>query len=291
MIAPVIDFDLFVSWENVEVFMQLEDADVGTRVIEMQVAHLASPEPLSNHVHYIAALSEWAADFLHEQHPDFPREKIVVFPNGVDLKSFPEADEAREMFPARQFIYSSSPDRGLHHLLRMWPKIYEKYTLEDGTTPSLHVCYGIENFVNGSRWSHKSDADRALTITELIDQPGVVYHGKVGQDKLHTLMSHCDALLYPCDTMSHTETGCITIVEALAAGIEVVTTEADCLKSEFGHMTRQVPLPLDYEDYIDAVDDVISGDFVVDKPDRDNFLLTRDWGFIASDWTDWAESL
>lgn len=289
-IAPVLGLDVFVSWENVEVFAQLGEANVGTRVVEMQVAHLQSSVPVQDHVHYIAALSEWAADFLHKQHPLFARERIVVFPNGVDLNRFVGLPEKKADAPPT-FIYSSSPDRGLHHLLNMWPMITE--SLKDYSTrePVLHVCYGIENFVEHSRWSHKSDAPRALQIERGITQDGVVYHGKIGQDELAKLMTQSDALLYPCDTMSHTETGCITIVEALAAGIEVVTTECDCLKTEFGELTNQSPLPLDYEDFIERILDVMSGDFVLDDDDRHNFVFSRQWHVIADQWTDWFKTL
>lgn len=289
-IAPVLDLDMFVSWENAEVLAQLEGAKVGVRVIEMQVAHLQSSVPLESCTDYIAVLSEWAGDFLHEQHPNFPRENIVVFPNGVDLDRFTEKRTMIADDEPPTFIYSSSPDRGLHHLLNMWPDI--RYALADYSdqTPVLHVCYGVENFV-GQKWTHGPAAIRALEIEEGINQEGVIYHGKVGQDELATLMINSDALLYPCDTMSHTETGCITIVEALAAGTDVVTTNCDCLGSEFGHITNQSPLPLSYGDFIDRVVSVMVGDFIVDEDDRAEFVYYRDWEYISGQWTKWLDRL
>lgn len=290
-IAPVLDLDMFVSWENAEVLAQLGGAKVGVRVIEMQVAHLQSSVPLESCTDYIAVLSEWAGDFLHEQHPNFPRENIVVFPNGVDLDRFTEKRTMIADDEPPTFIYSSSPDRGLHHLLNMWPDI--RYALADYSdqTPVLHVCYGVENFLQHSRWSHKCDGPRALQIESGMNQKGVQYHGKIGQDKLADLMINSDALLYPCDTMSHTETGCITIVEALAAHTEVVTTNCDCLGSEFGHLTHQSPMPLDYEDYIEKVVDAMTGEFICDYDDREKFILSRGWDNISYDWIDWLGNL
>jgi hypothetical protein len=43
-----------------------------------------------------------------------------------------------------KMLYASSPDRGLEHLLRMWPQIKEKIPGAE-----LHFCYGWNMFDKG----------------------------------------------------------------------------------------------------------------------------------------------
>lgn len=214
-VLPQIDPDLFISWENMDVIAALRDAGYeGTCAIEMQVAHLdAAPEDLLL-VDKICALSPWAKRFLEHQHPTFPADNIVVLPNGITMEhTFHDhviKDGSDDWdFDAANFIYSSSPDRGLHHLLTMWPEIQEMVQQRSGKKAKLHICYGLENFVGNSRWSHREDGRRALMIEDLIEQDGVVYHGRISQDVLRLYQQRCDAMLYPCDTLQPTETGCL----------------------------------------------------------------------------------
>lgn len=300
--ACALELDLFVSWENTQVLEELREQGFdGITAIEMQVAHLHSDAPVSSVADYVCVLSQWAADFFVEQHPDC-HDIMVVFPNGIDAERFKiAAAHSVKSDPIADgsdfhFIYSSSPDRGLHHLLAMWPEIQNRITDEYQTGAHLHVCYGAENFVQNSMWSHREDALRALTIKETMDQPGVIYHGKIGQDELAALMVDCDLMLYPCDTMSPTETGCISICEALAAGTPVVTTDCDCIGPDYGHVTTQIRLPFaagtygigvadGYERFIDKIIDTLNPeDYMAQVEIGLEFVERRFWSTIAPNW-------
>jgi glycosyltransferase involved in cell wall biosynthesis len=219
-----------------------------------------------------------------------PEERVLVLPNGAYMSRFKDAIEvpesvSEEWADAYNFIYSSSPDRGLHHVLKLWPHIRDMMMGETGAECYLHVCYGIENFVGNSRWSHREDGNRALTIEELIGQDGIIYHGKIGQDALAALMLNCDLMLYPADTMSPTETGCISIVEALAAGCNVVTTDCDCIGPDYAHVTAQTPLPFDDRKYLALILDALDPeDYEAVAEAGREFALTRDWPVIAEQW-------
>lgn len=287
-VTEAVQPDLFVSWENVEVLKALENYH-GIRAIEMQVAHLNSDVPVADVTDYVCVLSEWAGDFFRTCH-DIEPERVKVFPNGVLMDRFENLSQPVAQIPGTEdkynFIYSSSPDRGLHHLLRMWPQIQDMMGSEFGNYAQLHVCYGVENFVNASRWSHREDGIRALDIERLLDQEGIIYHGKIGQDKLAALMAECDLMLYPADTMSPTETGCISIVEALASGTPVVTTDCDCIGPDYAHITTQTPLPLlSYDGYIAALLDTLDPeDYQARVEAGIEFAYTRDWSVIAQQW-------
>lgn len=295
-IVEAVQPDIFISWENVEVLKALENYG-GITGIEMQVAHLESDGPVSEVADYIFVLSEWAKYFLLSQHPDMPAERVIVLANGAYMSRFKDEVPVPEIFRKEwnsdfHFIYSSSPDRGLHHLLKLWPQIQDLVMSHFETECHLHICYGVENFVAHSRWSHREDANRALAIEEGLKHTGVIYHGKIGQDALSALMLNCDLMLYPADTMSPTETGCISIVEALAAGCPVVTTDCDCIGPDYHEVTTQVPLPWNEKDFLEAIIDALDPeDYQARVEAGREFALTRDWPVIAAQWIEEISSI
>lgn len=294
-ITEAVQPDVFISWENAEILRALTNYG-GITGIEMQVAHLEVYEGgVSEVADFVFVLSEWAKMFLLSQHEDMPAERVIVLPNGAYMTRFKDDVQPPahlETFTSDfHFIYSSSPDRGLHHLLKMWPQIQDMVMSHFGTECHLHICYGVENFVAHSRWSHREDANRALSIEEGLRQPGIIYHGKIGQEALAALMMSCDLMLYPADTMSPTETGCISIVEALAAGCPVVTTDCDCIGPDYSEVTVQVPLPWNEKGYLEAILDALDPEDYQQRVEVGReFALTRDWPVIAAQWSSFFDT-
>jgi glycosyltransferase involved in cell wall biosynthesis len=285
----VADFgcDVLVSWEEPRVF-DVDDIVNNTKlkVIEMQVANLThGTRDSDDRIDAYAVLSEWAGKFLLEQDAGVDPDKLVVFPNGVDLNRYDNSPRNYDL-DIKQFYYSSSPDRGLNHLLKMWPDIRSEFP-----NSVLHVCYGIEHWANTQKWSHMKTAEMALDVIDGIKLPGVMYHGKVGQDYLAEIQMQCDALLYPCDPIQPTETGCITIVEAGASFSPAVTTSADCLESEFRDYTVMNDLPLDYDSYIESLTRLMSSDKLYEWHQTAGRSLAekRSWGKIAAQWVNYFE--
>lgn len=280
--------DVLVSWEEPRLMDDQFVENVGLAIIEMQVAHLDTKPEYDRNTDVYAVLSDWAGGFLAKQSEDIDERKLKVFPNGVNLRRF---TEARAGYPidARQdpskypweFYYSSSPDRGLNHLLNCWPLLLDRFP-----NAVLHVAYGIEKWVGSTQWSHNMQSEAALDIAEGIKQDGVIYHGKIGQDELAQLQISCHALLYPCDPMSPTETGCITVVEAGAACSPAIITDADCLGAEFSDSAEVTRLPFDPDGYVATISDVMK------DPDRYTALQNaglelareRSWPLIAEMW-------
>jgi glycosyltransferase involved in cell wall biosynthesis len=223
------------------------------------------------------AVSPWHADFLSMQSENI--RAIEVMRNCI----FPEKYGTKECAPFGEpnFLYASSPDRGLVHLLRNWPKFREAFP---GCV--LSVAYGVEDYVERAAWAHSQSGEEAVDIAHLINQEGIDYYGRIHPDRLALLHDQSDFLLYPCDPSSPTETGCITILEALASGNVVVTTDADCLPSEFSEVAVICSLPFDIDQYIKAVDVLWKNEeaYIAMQKAGHDFAEARDWRSMANAW-------
>lgn len=175
-------------------------------------------EPGIQELNKIFVLSQWHRERL----PRLPDEKFYITANGINLKQFPKPEKVIG-YPRdpHRMIYTSSYDRGLEHLLRMWPQIRQEVP-----DANLHVFYGWNLFDkfysdNPERMQWKK------TINELLAQPGISHHGRVGQEKIieETLKSAIWA--YPTH---FGEISCISAMKAQAAGAVPVVINYAALK-------------------------------------------------------------
>jgi glycosyltransferase involved in cell wall biosynthesis len=282
----VFPYDMVVVVEDPRPFADdgVREAQVGAvKLCHFQVAHvdeerLAHREPDD---FVISALSPWHVDFLASQGLTG---ESVVNPNGVSMDLYRDAASARQRGP--RFHYTSSPDRGLDHLLDVWPLVRAEIPKAE-----LVIAYGLERVLAAYRYSHNREGEMASRVRSLLQTPGVVYVGKVGQSDLAQLHMTSTALLYPCDTMQPTETGCITVIEAMAAHAAVVTTDCDCLGSEFADSALMHELPVDPQQFAASAvalyfDDALRDLYVERGAEK---VKTRDWKDIAEGWIAFAQ--
>ncbi len=280
-------WDVAIAWECASTF---EDhrilKNVKLKICEMQVCHFSPVEmqATADYCDYTAALSPWHKEFLLHQGLEMDDEEVVVLPNGVDITKYPkEINYRMEFGDSPSFVYSSSPDRGLWHILEIWPQLKEDFP---GAT--LKVGYGAMNWINHNKWSHGRAGEMAVEIERLVKQPGVTDIGKIGQSELAELQLESDAWLYPLDAMSATESGCITAIENAAAGNPIITTNCDCMAGEFGRVGRIVNMPFDADEYYRAVKDVLTDpEYYTQLAVKGRkFAEGRDWPLIAAKWVD-----
>lgn len=275
-------FDVVIAWECPSIFSKERVRENARLTItEMQCADLqhSQVEHAIKHSDYIAPLSNWHKEYLKSVGLGYEDKELIVFPNGVDVSRYDFAPKFAKK-PWR-FIYSSSPDRGLWHLLKCWPEI-RKLDQE----AELVITYGVQKWVNSAKWSHNRPAEMAVEIERLMKQEGVVDFGKVGQRQLSKLQKSAVAWLYPLDSIAPTETGCITAIENMAAGNPVITTDCDCMEDEFSASGIILPLPFDKDEFVGAVEFILSNENAYDTLQQQGFELaqSRDWRKIARQW-------
>jgi len=106
--------------------------------------------------------------------------------------------------------WQSSYDRGIQHLLRMWPEIKAKYP--DAT---LDIAYGWGLFA--TRFADNPERLAWMeTMNRLMTQDGITNHNKVGREKLAELRRKCGIWAYPTD---FDEINCMGALECQADGV------------------------------------------------------------------------
>jgi glycosyltransferase involved in cell wall biosynthesis len=277
-------YDAVVAWECPSVFASekvMKKQKV--RLVHMQVAHFnpGEEEAAEKHATGVVALSEWHKEFL--VHSGLNHPNLYVRPNGIDLSNYPPIWNKSDL---PSFVYSSSPDRGLWHLLKMWREI----RLEFKDT-SLVVAYGVSDYIEKNKWLHSRVGEMSLEIEYLLKQPGIMNVGRIGQKALARYQMDATAFLYPCDPIGPTETGCITAIENMAAGNPCIMTDADCLEDEFGQVAMIHSLPLDYNEYIGSLIEILHDPFRYERMMEEGraFAETRDWKVIAPSWLELFE--
>ncbi len=276
-----------IAWECPQIFADERVVERNPiRLVEMQCAHVGVPDPLdfdavAEFATGVVGLSPWHVDFMAHTGVEA---NFYVLPNGVDLKHYPWDPRSRQH--ERKFFYSSSPDRGLEHMLEVWPMILKRWPEAE-----LNIAYGLQRWVAPQIWSHRKQAEVAIKIIELLKLPGVNDVGKLSERELADLQCASTMLTYPCDTIGPTETGCITVIEAMAAGAPAAITDCDCLGEEFGEVTIGVTLPFDSYGYMDSIERVLEDEKVyTDLRERGReFAEGRQWCLIAPKWIELFE--
>ncbi len=209
--------DVFISWRNPALF---EYMDVNAKQRYVWVHDMMQAGEFTE--------ARWSKCdkimFLSKAHrdayPHVPEEKVLYTANGIDIEMLLENSKDVERIPWKM-INTSAPDRGLHCLLTMWPKIKEKYP-----EATFYWYYGWQtydsyNANNPERMAFKDE------LVKLLKQPGVFEGGRISHQEIAAEMASSDLWVYPTEFF---ETSCITAMKAQALGAVPVTTNVGALK-------------------------------------------------------------
>ncbi len=181
----------------------------------------------------------------------------------------------------QKLFYGSSYDRGLEHLLKMWPQIKDQFP--DAT---LDVAYGWDLFVktqgnnpNSMEWKKKMD--------DLMSSPGITHHGRISKEKLSEIRKSCGIWAYPTH---FTEINCITALESQADGLVPVVINYAALKETVGSGVRVEGDIYDQETKDEYLKQLLllMGDekrWQVENEQARQFAQKFSWDLIAAEWS------
>ena len=215
----------------------------------------------------IFCLSKYHEEFVKNMFPSLC-DKIDVIGYGIDTGYFQNQKITKIPF---KFIYSSFANRGLLKILKLWPKIIEKFPKS-----SLHIHCDIENeWLNSCVPDEMNEIKYLLKITKQI-----VFHGWTNKKKLYENWITSDIWFYPT---SFLETFCLTAYEAMVSKTLIVCSDIGSLKntvSEYGIFIVGDPNSKDFDE--NALNTLFS---IMNNPDikekyiqmANKYVLTKTW--------------
>lgn len=217
------------------------------RFLSQQCSGLSpSQKGWESYVDILAPLSHSHANQM-KPYTKLPPDRWRILHNGVDLTRF----KSGKKVPGRM-IWASSPDRGLHHLLEMWPKIKKVVP-----HAHLHVFYdfhSIEHTANtyfrGANLFLVDDnfelGYRARYILEGLKRMqhlDIKVFKSASRNRIEEEMQQAEVLAYPLDPVYYTETFGVVVLEACASGVAPVLCASDCFPELWGSIAETVPAP------------------------------------------------
>lgn len=206
--------------EKYSIFNYISNADFNKKTIywnqlsyDQEAVQFLNDEDIKNRIDYFVFVSHWQAEIFRKTF-NIPGYKTWVIRNAalpLETKNFENLDEKIKV------CYTSTPWRGLDILLDAWDII-------DTTNCELHIfsstkIYGTD-FHSTVNHRYQEIFDRAKSMKN------VVYRDYTPNQQLREELPTFDILAYPC---TFEETSCISVIEALSAGLKVVCSNIGAL--------------------------------------------------------------
>ena len=180
--------------------------------------------PVSDKLSGILCISEWQKEQFLSLFKDL-NDKTHVISYGIEKSDY-QLDCKQNNY---SFIYPSFPNRGLLYLLRMFPKIVERYP-----TAKLNVFC---NFELDYLKPMKEEMDEIQSLIQA-QSANVVNHGWVNRETLNRYWSEADIWFYPC---VFPETCCRVAIEAAASKTFVICNDLAGLNDTVGKRGAIIP--------------------------------------------------
>ena len=165
-----------------------------------------------NKLNYIVFNSNWNFENFKIQYK-IPENKSIVLKNAINKIDFKNKTKDKI-----SLIYHTTPWRGLELLLKVFKKI-NKENVE------LDVC--SSTIIYGKKFHNSYEKKFQKLFDDCKNTKNVNFHGYKGNSSILEMLKEVHIFSYPS---IWTETSCISAIEAMAAGCEVVTTNLGALK-------------------------------------------------------------
>jgi glycosyltransferase involved in cell wall biosynthesis len=242
--------DVFVSERMPQVFAKRINAK--RQSLWLHDTHYGDlPRKFLNLPDKIFVLSQSHKNIFKDYYRSIADEKFEVTRNGIDLDMIALGEGLNIVREPHRMVYSSSYDRGIDRLLKLFPDIKEK--VPDAT---LDIYYGFDVYDKRMNMllSQGSPEGQALKenkerLLELMKQEGVTHKGRVTQQEIINAYFGAGIWAYPTGFF---EISCITGMIAQSCGAIPVVSDYAALSET---VQRGVKLPMGYTDekYVEEV--------------------------------------
>ena len=243
----------------------------------------------------IVLVSQWQSDRFR-QHFNLNQTRIKILGNAVS-SSF--CDLFPQDIPILNYkskppilAYTSTPFRGLKILLEVFPEI--RCTIP-GT--KLKVFSSMKVYENTQA---KAESKYNWLYRKCQETEGVEYIGSIAQPQLAQEMKSVTALVYP---NTFAETSCIAVMEAMASGCWIITSDLGALSETTAGFARLIPIKEGEAAYkkrfIQETVAVLRKFTVIDTTEAEAHLRAQVnyvnnsyiWSKRAKEWSEWLSGL
>ena len=205
-----------------------------------------------------------------------PENKSLVIRNAIEKIDFQEKPKDKI-----NLIYHTTPWRGLENLI----KIFKKLSLEN---VELNVC--SSTIIYGKKFNSGIGNIYEKLFEECKTTRNINYYGYLENNKIIDLLKQTHIFTYPS---IWPETSCISAIEAMAAGCEVLTTNLGALYETCSPFSSFVGFDRDFgnleKKYTEALLKSIKDYWSEEnqnklKLQRETINLTYSWEFRSKEW-------
>jgi len=187
------------------------------------VQFLSTPENVSS-IDQFVYVSHWQSEQFRKQY-NVPGYKTQVLKNAcLDVKQRQTGPRSKV-----KLCYTSTPWRGLDVLLHAWE-------LTNTQDCELHIFSSTKIYGKDFAINNENQYQELYDKCEALE--GVVYRGSVSNEELRNELPTFDILAYP---NTFEETSCISVIEALSAGLRVVCPNLGALPETTEGWARMYP--------------------------------------------------
>ena len=227
----------------------------------------------------IMCISNWQKEQFIYFFPGL-KDKVHTISYGIDLHKYTSFINDNYLITNKEkysFIFPSFANRGLLPLLKIFPKIREKYP-----SAFLNIFCDLDN-----KWLNIHYSDMVIEIRKLLEDEKkyVINHGWVNKDILIEYWIHSHIWFYPC---IFRETSCLTAFEAAASKTLVISNNLAALQESIGnrgcifsHPKENINAQLEYTD--DNCNNMLNKIFyLLDNENIQNNLIEKNYDWIQT---------
>jgi tetratricopeptide (TPR) repeat protein len=226
------------------------------------------------------------SQFHRSLFPHVSDDKFVVIPNGIQVTDFEHPVER----DPNLIINTSSPDRSLSALIRLFKRVKERVP-----EARCEWAYGFENFT-ATHSSNPKMMEWKASMEKGMEEAGIVNRGRVSHKDVALMYKRAKVFAYPTE---FAEIDCISARKAQAGGAIPVTTDFAALNEtvQFGtkiHSKKtkdtwckpyQFDFSLDDQEAEDAWVEAVVKALKSNAPDgMQDWTKQFDWDAIAERW-------
>jgi glycosyltransferase involved in cell wall biosynthesis len=179
-----------------------------------EAAHLADPASRARFSKFVF-VSNHQLNTFNLAH-GVPYSDSFVIRNAIDPIELSEEWIEKDVDNTIRIIYHTTPHRGLEILVPVFEKLCEYHSNIHLDVYSSFAIYG---------WNHRDEAYKSL-FERIKNHPNMTYHGFQSNDVVREALKRAHIYAYPC---IWPETSCISVIEAMSAGCQIVTSNLAAL--------------------------------------------------------------